>query len=310
MDAVELTQVDLNLLVALRALLRHRHVSRAAAEVNLSQPAMSRCLARLRDLFGDPLLVRVGNEMHLTARALELTSPLEDALEEVGKLFHRQAFDPAVATGSLRIAVPDVIAYMLLPGLLARLREKAPQLDVAVEAWRPDWKEHLESGQIDLSLATPVGQAAGIHARRLVEHHWACVLRKGHPAMRKKWNLDTYLALQHVLVNVTGRGGGQVDAKLEQRGLSRRVALRVPSSLLAGLIVSETDMIWSTARWLALKMSEDKPLVLRRIPVEVSPQAVHLVWHERSHHDPRARWLRQQIIEAVDDLPPRTIAWS
>jgi len=156
-----LTGVDLNLLRALQALLLERHVGKAARYVGTSQPAMSRALAKLRVTFADEILVRVGQTMQPTPRALELLGPLEEALGRLGELVAGNRFDPRTATGSVRIAALDILTYMLVPKLLKLLANEAPRVDIQIVQWSHRWREHLESGDVDITVGQPAGQEAG-----------------------------------------------------------------------------------------------------------------------------------------------------
>src|SRR6266545_6738339 len=222
------TAIDLNLLVALQALLVDRHVTRAAGRLHMSQPAMSRALGRLRELFADELLVRVGQQMRLTPRAEGLFARLQDILGGIGELVSPIEFDPSGATGVFRIAAPDILTYMLVPSLLRRLARDAPHIDLEIVQWTHAWREHLQSGEVDLTVGQPSGDEAGFYSRLLARNTWACVLRRGHPALSGRWTVKRYAALSHLLIGITGHGGGQVDAALAARGARRRVALRMP----------------------------------------------------------------------------------
>lgn len=309
MDPSELVGYDLNLLIACHALLRERHVSRAASQLGLSQPAMSRALGRLREMFDDPLLVRVKGGMQPTDRALELYPQVEEVLASVRQLVQPVRFDPRTTTGTIRMAAPDIVVYMLVPPLMRALAERAPGLTLDIVQWQPSWREHLESGAIDLTLGIPSGDEPNIYARALVENHWACVLRTGHPALRAKWTVERFAALDHMLISIRGRGGGPIDAALATRGLSRKIALRVPYPVLSPLLVAETDLVLTTTRWLARKLADQVGLVIRRPPIPVEPIRAPMLWHERSHRDPTHRWFRELLSELADGLDMKSLVW-
>ncbi|MFO7567583.1 MAG: LysR family transcriptional regulator [Enhygromyxa sp.] len=309
MNLYALAGQDLNLLVALHALLRERHVSRAAAQIGVSQPAMSRALARLREMFDDPLLVRKKVGMQPTPRALELYPQIEQILAEIRELVRPTEFAPELATGTIRVAAPDLAVYMFVPDLMRRLAKQAPSLDLEIVPWVPSWREGLESGVIDLCVSMPSGGEPNIYARTLFESDWACVLRKGHPALRSKWTTERFASLDHVLVSLTGRGLGPIDQALAEAGLARRIALRVPYPVLTPLIVAETDLVVTTPRWLACKLASEARLAVRRPPVSVAPIRVAMLWHERSHRDPAHRWFRTLLAELAGELDPKMLRW-
>lgn len=313
MRRVDLAALDLNLLVVLDALLVERHVTRAAQRAHISQPAVSRALGRLRRLFDDPLLVRQGQRMVLTRKAEALAAPLGRVLDGVRDLVAPAAFDPKRARGTVRMAMPDIIMYMLGPALVRRVQQDAPDLDIEIVQWSVRWREQLAGGEVDLTIGEAQPGDRGIYSKLLVRNEWITVLRRGHPALRRAWTLDTYLELRHLLIAFTTHGGGHVDAALAPLKRQRRVAVRMPYVVLSPLIVAETDLVLTTAKWLARKLARATGLVLRTPPPELAlvPVDLPLVWHERAHHDPQQRWLRNVLLElatAADMLPaaPRT----
>ncbi|MCA9697420.1 MAG: LysR family transcriptional regulator [Myxococcales bacterium] len=308
MDPKELAGQDLNLLVALHALLQERHVSRAATVIGRSQPAMSRALTRLRDMFADPLLVRVGAEMQATARAQELHPEVEAVLRSIRGLLQPVEFDPRSATGVLRLSAPDLVTYMLVPPLMRALGEQAPELDVEIVHWSPDWREQLEQGVIDLTVGMPVGDEPNLYTRPLIESHWACLLRGDHPALEQEWTVEVFAALDHLEVTLAGRLGGNIDAALGERGLRRRVALRVPYPVLSPLLIAESDLVLTTNRWVARTFSGLAGLAIRPLPIPAPPLRAPMVWHERSHRDPANCWLRGLLAELVRDIDMRELA--
>jgi DNA-binding transcriptional LysR family regulator len=306
MQDVDLSSIDLNLLVALQALLAERHVTRAARRARTSQPAMSRSLARLRELFADELLVRVGKTMRPTPRAADLFPALQVALGSVRDLISPARFVPREASGTFRIAAPDILTYMLVPRLLRHLAREAPRIDVDVVQWNHRWRDHLESGEVDLTVGQPAGNEPGIYSRVLVRNSWASVLRRGHPALAHRWTKERFADLPHLLIGFDRDGGGQVDAALAAHGLRRRVALRMPYVVMSPLVVAETDLVLTTARWLAEKLASGFPLVIKRPPVALTPVELPLVWHERTHRDSRQRWFREALVAAAHDEAPLT----
>lgn len=308
-DIRPLANLDLNLLLHLHVLLDERHVSRAAARLGSSQPAMSRSLARLRGHFDDPLLVRTGNLLVPTERAKTLAPILEQLLRDIDHLTHGTRFEPAEAKGAIRLSAPDVVSYMLLPTLLERVRAAAPRLDLEVVQWQSDWRQPLERGEIDLTVGFPRGDEPGLYARALFEQDWAVLLRRGHPALRRRWSPEVYAELSHVLVTAAGRAGSVVDEALAARGLSRRIQLRVSYPLLAPLLAEESDLAVTTPRLLAVRLAAHGGLVVKRPPLPIPPVRVPMVWHERSQHDARHRWFREQVIAAATALPAKSLKW-
>jgi DNA-binding transcriptional LysR family regulator len=299
MSQVDVATLDLNLLYVLEALLLERHVTRAAQRVHMSQPAVSRALARLREVFDDELLVRAGQRMRLTAKAEVLLLPVQQVLGDVRDLISPKKFNPARASGVVRLAAPDIITYMLGPPLLRRLQRDAPGIDLEIVQWSSAWREQLASGEVDLTFGQAAGNERGIYSSLLVRNEWTTVLRRGHPVLRKRWTLEAFLSLRHLMIGFTPQGGGHVDVALARLGRQRRVGLRMPYVVLSPMIVAESDLVLTTARWLADKLASHVGLVIRQPPPELglAPVDLPMVWHERAHKDAKQQWLRSVLSE-------------
>jgi DNA-binding transcriptional LysR family regulator len=308
MQPVHLEALDLNLLVALRALLTERHVTRAAARVGLSQPAMSHALSRLRDLLGDPLLVRTPSGMRPTPRAEAMTAPLERALEDIGRLISSPApFEPRLSTRTFRIASNDYMELVLFPRLLRRLWTEAPGIDVRIINLGDEANADLAEGRLDLAMGV-VGQIAsaggprGLRSQDLVSDGFVCVVREEHPVVKKRLSLDDFVAMPHALVAPRGAQGSVVDSALARIGKKRRVAVEIPHFLVAPHVVRETDLVLTLAARVALSLA---PLLgLRQLapPLELPGFTMTMVWHERQHVDPTHVWLRELIASVAKDL--------
>jgi DNA-binding transcriptional LysR family regulator len=308
MQAMNLEGLDLNLLVALRALLAERHVTRAAARVGLSQPAMSHALARLRELLGDALLVRTPSGMQPTARAEAMAGPLERALDDVARLLASpEAFEPGRSARKFRIATNDYMELVLFPRMLARLWTEAPGIDVRVRNIGARATEDLAASKLDLAMGV-VGQfgnpdpPTGIRTQRLISDRFVCVVRDGHPLVKRRLSLDEFIALPHALVAPRGESGSIVDTALAKLGKTRRVAVEVPHFLVAPHVVRETDVILTVAVRVASSLG---PLLgLRQLapPIELEGFSMSMVWHERQHADPAHVWLRALIAAVARTL--------
>ena len=266
-----LRDVDLNLLVMLETLLHERHVTRTAERLGLSQPAVSRALGRLRDLFADPLLVQEGKEYQLTPRAECLLEPVETTLQQIRNMLQTDRFEPASARGSLRLQFPDHFALLFAPSLLKRVRTEAPQLDLIIESWSGAWRDQLAEGRIAVGFGVLSGEESNLHSRRLIDDPWVCLLRRGHPALKKKWTLKRFAALEHGIMAVTGEGPGHVDRALAGCGLQRRIVLRTASPVVVALMVTETDLAVTTSQLLARYLAKRQRVVVKPLPLPVPP---------------------------------------
>jgi DNA-binding transcriptional LysR family regulator len=297
MHAVNLAAVDLNLLVTLEALLAERSVTRAARRLGLSQPATSHALQRLRDLFGDPLLVRVPGGLQATDRALALAGPLAQALEAVRRtLDGPAAFDPGSARRTFAVATADHGSFVLLPELWATLNAEAPGVDVTVRVDSIDQgRRELADGELDLLIGPYHRESAGFYRQRLLHERFVCVLRRGHPAARGGMGLDEWLALPHLLVSPQGRPGSVVDTALAAMGRARRVGLMVPQFLVAPHVVAASDLVWTAPERMARAYTALLPLTVLPVPIPLEGFTVWQSWHERRHRDPGHAWLRSRV---------------
>jgi DNA-binding transcriptional LysR family regulator len=306
MTTAHLSALDLNLLVQLDALLSELHVTRAARRAGVTQSAMSRALARLRDLLGDPLLVRTGRGMMPTPRARALAAPLKRALVDLQQVvLERPTFDPATSTRTFTLATSDYAESMLLPPLLARLRAEAPGVDVAAVNVGREAGPALEDEAIDLWVNPRRGPSSpAIVWRSLFREDFLCVLRRGHPALRRRGRLtlERFVELPQILIAPGGRPGSLLDDALARRGLRRRVALRVPNFLVAPLVVVQSDLIVTLPARLARRVAASFPLELRPPPFELPGFEVHMGWHERFRHDAGHAWFRRVLAEVATTL--------
>ena len=290
------------LLPALVALLDTASVTGAAKRLGVGQPAMSRTLERLRELTGDPLLVRQGRSMVRTRRAEELLPEAEVVLAGVKRvLAPQEAFDPTTATGTLTLALGDEMQAMLAGALLARLRTVAPGIDVRVRALTEETARDAIRGVVDLGVFPDIlgeYRIAGVDElviKRVYERKLVTVSRAKRPA-----SLRAFLAAEHVLVSPRGDGHGYVDEALKKLGEKRRVAVTVPGFLAAVELVKRTDLI-STLPDDVLRVLGGK-LHTQKCPVQTPTLHMSVVWASRFTQGARHKWLRGVVTDAVRSL--------
>lgn len=298
-------QLDLNLLVALDALLAEGNVTRAAQRLGLSQPAMSHALNRLRALLDDPILVRTPRGMVPTPRAEELAPAIRAALDDIDRALRgRPAFDPSTSTRSFTIAAVDHGELVILPPLLARIAVEAPGIDLLVRPLRLDLIEsELESGAVDLAFGVlNAGDNFATFRQRLFHESFVCLVRADHPTVGETLTLDEFVALDHALVGPRGRRGGFVDTELQKLGLTRRVALMVPHFLVAPMVLAKSDLILTVPERIARAFAAILPLRVVPTPLPLKGFDVSQLWHERQSHDAAHAWLRGLIVEICRTL--------
>jgi DNA-binding transcriptional LysR family regulator len=291
-----LRKIDLNLLVTLETLLTERNVTRAANRLHLSQPSVSVQLRKLRELFGDPLLVPLSGRMVPTARAEALLPKVREILDRVAATVgDRATFDPATAQLTWRIAAADYAEYAIVLPLLTTLQRSAPNSRTAViHAGHSKMYRQLESGAIDLALLALDDLPEHFHRRVLYEEHYVLIARKRHPALRRKLTLDTFSRLDYIVVSPEGGGfKGVTDTMLGSRGRSRKVMLSTQHFLFVPEAVANTDLVAVVPSRLAA--GREAQIQVLDPPLALPSYEMGMIWHERTHADPAHIWLREQI---------------
>lgn len=293
---------DLALLAALDVLLEEANVTRAAARLHLSQPALSAQLARLRELIGDPLLLpaKSGRGMVPTARALALQGPLRGALRKLqAALRHGAAFDPATDERTFQIVASDNGIVMAGLDLVRRVAAHAPGVRLAFRNVPADAAGALlERGEADLLIAADFAVPRATIARPLLRERYVMAQRHGHPRGLAPPDLDAYCALRHVIVSGDGGGlRGFMDERLHALGRSRVVAVSVQQYHLAPLVLDATDYVCALPERFLLRFADR--LDLLPLPIEVDGFTLSAAWHPRLHADPAHRWLRGALFAAV-----------
>lgn len=292
-----LAGVDANLLVALGALLAEENVGRAARTVGLSASAMSHALSRARELLNDPILVRTGRRMTPTARARTLLPSLTEGLSLLGRAIASPApLDPAAERRTLTIAATDFANENVCAPLRMLLDERAPAVDLVVLPFSTTSPAEIAAGQVELGLAA-LGKLRGLHAREVLREPFVCILRKGHPALRKRWTAPLFADLPHILISPRGRVRGAVDRALATRRLRRRVVYVSPTFHTAAGLVASGDFVLTCGARSAEVAARTLPLTIVDPPLRVRDNALGLFWHERQAHDPFLAWVRDRIVE-------------
>lgn len=296
MHEMNLSSLDLNLLVALQALLEEESVGRAARRVGLSQPAMSHALSRLRSLLGDPLLVRVGAGMQLTMRGEALRHPIRDALERVQEVLAGDTFDPSFTQRTFRICVADNASDLLLPPLLTRLQEVAPNIRVEIQPWRGRTTDPAELARaVDAVVACVPDSFAGFYSQRLFRDRDACAVRQSLRSAKRISEPERFLSWKHVAVKPQGLFEDPVDTWLKQEGFRRNVVLTVPHYLQALHVVARSNLIAVLPERLIRAYASRLKLKAMAVPLDVGSFDEYLLHPARTHTDAGCVWLRSLL---------------
>lgn len=299
---MDIKQADIGLIIGLQALLKTQSVTAAAQVLNLSQPAMSAQLARLRTMFGDPLLVQSGRKLIPTSRAEALREPLQALLSDLNALIKEgRGFDAATSTATFRLIGTDYVHGVIAPHLASAMAREAPRTRLALLAFVPAevWPK-LEEDRGDAALVTGM-DFADAKIRRGLEEDFLVIQRKGHPRGTGRLTAETFCAAEHVLVSPEGGGfSGAVDARLQEMGMARRVACSVPGFFLVPSLIAASDYLCVLPRRIATQYAAT--LDAFELPFDSPRFQVDLVWHPRRQHDPAHIWFRQKVIDAVSSL--------
>jgi len=299
---MNLNSLDLNLLIALDALLKEANVSRAAMRIGLSQPAASHALQRLRDLIGDPLLVRTGARMELTLRAQALRGPLAQVLDQVRGLFVPEDFDAARSERQFRLMMPDLAVELLMPPLMEKITQAAPNVRIDVVPWRGSAVFTAEFART-IDLVISIGNAfSGFHRQRLYTDSDMLAVRRGHPAGTKLKKRDAFLNARHVAVVGRGQAEDLIDTWLRGKGIERRIALVVPGYIQALHVTARTDLVAFVPRRLIAALSRQLSLVSVTPPLDPGIDEQFMFYPTRAQMDPGSIWLRKLMLETGREL--------
>ncbi|TAL55881.1 LysR family transcriptional regulator [Pandoraea sp.] len=301
-------KLDLNQLVVLDALLSTRSVGKAAEQLFLSQPATSCSLARLREYFGDELLMPVGKTQVLTPLAAELIKPVRDVLLQIQTITRsRPSFDPTTSTRRFTIESSDYVISVFLSAVVRRAAELAPLMEFDLRAISPQTPEHLESGEAELLIAPEFAKVPGHPSEPLFEDTFSCLVCAGNPAYGDAMTQDQYFDATHVGVEWGGGRRVTFDARLISTGKrARRQSVIAPSFTLIPELLSGTARIATLPSRLAYQMAARLPLRVIACPVAIPAFAEHLQWHKYQERDPAIAWLRSLLTETAAGLKAPT----
>lgn len=288
-------RLDLNLLTTLEVLLEEQNVSKTAARLHLSQPTVSAQLSRLRDLFNDPLLIPARRGMTPTAKALELSSPLRLALDQVrDTLTTHQHFDPTEAKLTVMLACTDYLQAVIGLSIVKELRRQAPGIRIGLRILEPARLEaQMIGGEVDLALMTPEDAPPVLRTRHLYDENYVLIGCQDHPYLVDGMTIEDYVQLEHVVVSLNGGNFfTPIDQALETLGYSRRVVLSAASFLLIPEIVAQSNLVALVPQRLVAGSTDLKVVAS---PIDSAGFSVGIVWHERNHGHSAHRWIREMI---------------
>lgn len=301
---MNLSGIDLNLLLVFDAVMQERHVTRAGNRIGMSQPAMSNALGRLRHHLKDELFVRSHEGMRPTARALELEQPISDALRELEAALEPAGFDPSTAARLFSIGTNDYCVSILIPKLVERLEREAPGINIRLVSSAGQSFDMLDAREIDFGISAFGDIPDRFGWQLAIRDEYVLVMRKGHPLSKGDLSLEDFVGARHMIVSPTGQMTGFVDELLEERGLGRQVALVVNSFAAAPPMLAQSDLLLTAPKRIVETFAPLYALVSRPAPFPEPEEysSVKLVWHKRLANHPAYTWFREQIAETAATL--------
>ena len=295
---MKLQNFDLNLFVAFEAIYTHGNLTQTAQVLNVTQPAVSNTLARLRERLGDPLFIHAGKKMNPTPMAQKMIGPVRQALRLLQSgISAEEEFDPATSEKIVRIAIGDIGETILLPSLVDRLHQAAPLMKIqAFYVPRRSIAKKLSLGEIDFAVDIPLLATSQLMQVKLMSDEQVCVVGRGHPlAGKTELSIGDYLSMAHILVSSRQQGGGIVDVELSKQGLSRQIAIRLQHYQAAFHMLQRADFALTAP----LQLSRMYDCRVFPLPLTVPNLDLHLYWHISTDRTMTNIWLREQILAAV-----------
>ena len=297
---MHISRVDLNLLVVLDTIYTEGGITKAAEKLHLTQPAISHALARLRDMFDDPLFERQGYRMVPTALTKRLIDPLRDSLQQLGAILNdTQSFEPATAKKRFVVGLRDYMESTVMPRLMHSLALEAPEVELStVRVNRRNLEGELAAGTLDVAVDVLLPVPAPVKFTRIGVDGMAVVARRDHPRVQGSLDMEAYLAERHILVSSRRAGPGFEDIELHRQGLQRRVALRCQFYFAACRTVSQTDLLLTMPESYAHMASRQFGNQVLPFPAPLAPMDAYLYWHASTDNDAGNRWLRGLMLRS------------
>ncbi|MCO7223126.1 LysR family transcriptional regulator [Pleionea sp. CnH1-48] len=286
---------DLNLLPALKVLLEEKHVSRAATRLNMTQSAMSRVLARLREQFEDALLVRVGGHYELTPKAMDMLPQLNQVLFEARQLWQPDVFEPETYEQRVTIAGTDMDVTLMTEGIKV-IQKQAPGITFSIQASTLQVLDTLVSGEVDFAICID-DERAGLHRKQILSEDFVAVVDPSSGLTQSTFDLESFLSYPHGLLNFAEQMQTTVDRVLANMGKSRQIRLYVPTFAQMPAFLSGSSLIFTMPRTFAEYLQKTAAITILELPIEIPRFELYLYWHERQHKSASYRWIRQHLIQ-------------
>ncbi|GAD03376.1 LysR family transcriptional regulator [Agarivorans albus] len=309
-------QYDLNLLRVLLTLLEERSVSKAADKLFLTQSAVSKQLAKLRQQLNDPLFIRHANGLSPTPRVRSLEPKLRQWLQSANEMIEAEGFEPAISQRNFRCCLNETCFATLLPRFFGKLMQQAPGLKLDTHRLEPGSIEGLQKGEFDLAIVArdnderapshfQVKQVpAQIHSFELFRDDHVCLVRKDHPVLSQQWDLDCYMQQAHLTCECEVGDRWLLHSVLAEQGLHIENSTLTADFFAAALLCQSSDLVFTCTRSFAQQVIKTHQLELLPLPIYMAPFSYLLAWPQHLENDPAHSWLRELIIEHCHNTKP------
>ncbi|SQD78421.1 LysR family transcriptional regulator [Moritella yayanosii] len=305
---INLQRINLNLLLSLQYLLQEQQVTAAAQRQYITQSAMSKNLAKLREIFADPLLIKMDNKSQLTEKAKQLKPELAQILNNIDGLLMTGGFDPLQSQREFTIASTDYVTDYILPAALAYLYRHAPKIKLNLTYWDKFTLAAMERGEIDLGATIIRPEHKHLSYLPLEKDNYVCIMRQGHPLENEVLTLANYTQYPHGIITSGSDKAGDIDVALSAQGLFRDVALRIPSYSSAFRILAKTDHLLTIPNSIADKLIIGEQFIRKALPIKLPTLQAAIIWHPRFDHDLAHKWLRDELYAQLTlNIPNGTV---
>ncbi len=289
------------LLPALASLLETKNITFTAQLLNVTQSAMSKTLAQIRDAFNDPILVRQGNQYVLTARGEQLKDQLPELLTQLDDLYLPPRFEPTTCERKFTFSYTAFVASSILPTICTEVEKQAPLASVECQLWQYRKLDHLATGSNDLVATMAFDAQDNLHGKHLGDDEYVVLMSKQHPLAHESLTIEEYGRAKHIQINGVVDARRQVDEVCAKHGIERQVFARVPSFLSAAGALARTQTLLTAPLHTVIDYARHFDLVMKPFPVEIKPHSYYLFWHAKQHHDPEHRWFRELCFPALQN---------
>lgn len=287
---------ELTLLYIFDAIMTEGSITRAAERLSMTQPAVSNAVSRMRHAWGDPVFVKKGRRIEPTSYALSLWDQVRGPMHDLSRAVTTTSFDPATSRRKFRIALADMMLDLLWPPLVSRLEQEAPGVDLRAVPYTVESAHmQLREAHVDLAIGMLLEHDHSLRSTWLLDSGYVLAMRADHPLAGRPISLEEFLDARHLLISLSGDTHGPVDAALDRMGLSRRVAVTVNHFPVIPTLLQTSDMITALPDGMMQDAKLRQGLWLTRLPIEVDPISVYLIWHARHDRDPGLIWMRSLL---------------